>query len=50
MFCRNVAVTVWFAPIVIEIGLVLPDRSPLQWSKCEPVAAVAVSCTEVPQL
>ena len=38
-----VAVTFLFASIVTLVGLVLPDASPLQPTKCQPFAGAAVS-------
>ena len=35
--------------ITIVLGLVEPVRSPVQWSKCHPLAALAVHCTDVPE-
>ena len=44
------AVTALFPAIVIDAGFADPERLPLQWSKTQPGAAVAVSVTDVPSL
>jgi hypothetical protein len=44
----NVAVTLLLAFIVIDAGLVVPVRSPLQPENVYPLAGVAVSETTVP--
>jgi hypothetical protein len=45
----NVAVTELLAFMVMDWGLVMPIRSPLQPLNTQPGSAVAVSCTEVPE-
>jgi hypothetical protein len=44
----KVAVIVLLPVIVTVVGLVLPVRSPLQWSKLQPGSGIAVSVTTVP--
>ncbi len=41
--CINIASTVLLSFIVIDVGLVEPDKSPLHPVKVYPVAGVAVS-------
>jgi hypothetical protein len=47
---EKLAVTLRGADMVTPCGLVLPDRSPLQFAKTYPLDAEAVSCTGVPLL
>ena len=44
----KLAVTTLGASIVSDSGFAEPLASPLQPTKCQPVAGVAVSCTTVP--
>jgi hypothetical protein len=44
----NVAATALLPFIVMLVGFVLPDRSPLQPEKLQPAAGVAVSYTMSP--
>ena len=44
----KLAVTVLSESMTIASGSSLPEASPLQPTKCQPVAGEAVSCTRVP--
>ena len=50
MFRAKVAVQVFIPSMSTVVGLVVPEQSPLQPAKVEPVSAVAVTDAVAPEL